>query len=184
MFEELRQALRDLLSGGVPPNERRATIAHMRDTLVQARMGLDDLRHSCETTRLRLAEERQELATAERRRALAEQIQDAETADLAQRYAARHAERVAVFERKLESQEAEIALLDAELTEMTAQLKQAVAGVGSGLRSTPEAADPLGESADEALRAQLDSMRRAERRAAQEAAADERLAELKRRMGK
>jgi chromosome segregation ATPase len=168
VFEDLRQALRDLLSGGVPPNERHATIAHMRDTLVQARVGLDDLRRSCDTTRLRLAEERQELATAERRRTLAEQIQDAETAELAQRYAARHAERVAVLERKLESQEAEIGLVDAELTEMTAQLKQAIAGVGSGLRSTADA-DPLGESADEALRAQLDGLR---------------LAELKRRMGK
>ena len=96
-------------------------------------------------------------------------------------FAAHHAQRVAVLQRKLESQEAELALVDGEVTEMTIQLKAAMAGVGSGLKDTAPA-DPLG--GDETLRAQLDQMRRTESRAARDADAEEKLAELKRRMGK
>ncbi len=183
MFEDIRQALRDLLSGGVPPNERRAVLADMRETLVRARMGLDDLRRSRDETRKRLEQEVRDHETAERRRTLAEQIGDAETAAIAVRFAVHHAERVAVFQRKLESQEAELALVDGEVTEMTAQLKAVMAGAGSGLGSS--AATPQEVlSDDESLRAELDGIRRAEARAARDAAAEERLAELKRRMGK
>lgn len=191
MFEDLRDALRDLLSGRVAPNERRAVLADMRETLVRARMGLDDLRRGVEETRKRLAQEVREQETADRRRALAAEIGDKETEAIAIRFAAHHAERVAVLQRKLDSQEAEVALVDVEVTEMTAQLKAAMAGAGSGLRGGAEsgagarggAAESLGDD-DESLRAELDSMRRAETRAARDAAAEERLAELKRRMGK
>jgi hypothetical protein len=185
VFEDIRAALRDLLSGGVPPNERRAVLAEMRDTLVRARMGLDDLKRGVEETRKRLAQEVREHETAERRRALAEQIGDNETVTIAVKYAAHHAERVAVFQRKLESQEAELALVDSEVSEMTVQLKAAMAGAGSGLGQGAAAqaqAESLGE--DENLRAELDRIKRAEARAARDADADERLAELKRRMGK
>lgn len=182
MFEDLRQALRDLLVGGVPPNERRAVLADMRETLVRARMGLDDLRRGCEETRKRLAQETREQETAERRRAMAEQIGDAETTRIAARFAAHHAERLAVLQRKLESQEAELTLVDGEVAEMTVQLKAALAGSGSGLAGEAPPAEALGD--DEALRAELDSLRRAHTRAARETEAEERLAELKRRMGK
>jgi len=40
MFENLRQSLKDLASGAVPPAQRGAAIAHMRATLVQARAPL------------------------------------------------------------------------------------------------------------------------------------------------
>jgi len=183
MFEDVRQALRDLLSGGVPPNERRAVLADMRETLVRARMGLDDLRRSCEETRKRLTQELREHETVERRRSLAEQIGDSETATIAAKYAAHHAQRIAVLQQKLESQEAELALVDGEVTEMTAQLKAAMAGAGSGLATgAASSTDSLGT--DETLRSELDSIKRAQARAARDAAADERLAELKRRMGK
>ncbi len=183
MFEDLREALRDLLSGGVPPNERRSVLADMRETLVRARLGLDDLRRGVEETRRRLAQEVREHETAERRRTLAVEIGDKETEAIAVRFAAHHAERVAVFQRKLDSQEAELALVDREVSEMTVQLKAAMAGAGSGLREGAPSADSLGGD-DESLRAELDRLRRAETRAAHDAAAEERLAELKRRMGK
>ena len=54
MFEQFRDALRALRTGAVHPSERRPMISHMRDTLVQARVGLADLRTSLETTRARL----------------------------------------------------------------------------------------------------------------------------------
>ena len=183
MFEDLREALRDLLAGGVAPNERRAVLADMRETLVRARMGLDDLRRGVEETRKRLAQEVRDHETAERRRTLAAEIGDKETETIAVRFAAHHAERVAVFQRKLDSQEAELALIDGEVTEMTVQLKAAMAGAGAGLRESAPSAESLGGD-DESLRAELDGMRRAESRAARDAAAEERLAELKRRMGK
>lgn len=181
MFEDVRQALRDLLAGSVPPNERRAVLADMRETLVRARMGLDDLRRGCEETRKRLTHETREQETAERRRAMAEEIGDAETARIAARFAAHHNERLVVLQRKLESQEAELTLVDGEVSEMTAQLKAALTRSGSGLPGDVPPADTLGD--DETLRAELDSMHRAQTRAAREAEADERLAELKRRMG-
>jgi len=183
VFEDIREALRDLMSGRVAPNERRAVLADMRETLVRARMGLDDLRRGVEETRKRLAQEVRDHETAERRRTLAAEIGDKETETIAVRFTAHHAERVAVFQRKLDSQEAELALVDGEVTEMTAQLKAAMAGAGSGLRDAAPSAETLGGD-DESLRAELDGMRRAETRAARDAAAEERLAELKRRMGK
>jgi hypothetical protein len=183
VFEDIREALRDLMSGRVAPNERRAVLADMRETLVRARLGLDDLRRGVEETRKRLAQEVRDHETAERRRTLAAEIGDKETETIAVRFAAHHAERVAVFQRKLDSQEAELALVDGEVTDMTAQLKAAMAGAGSGLREgAPSAEMPGGD--DESLRAELDRLRRAEARAAHDAAAEERLAELKRRMGK
>lgn len=183
MFEDIREALRDLLSGRVAPNERRSVLADMRETLVRARMGLDDLRRGVDETRKRLAQEVREQETAERRRTLATEIGDKETEAIAVRFAAHHAERIAVLQRKLDSQEAEVALVDGEVSEMTAQLKAAVSGAGSGLRDAGPDAQSLG-SDDASLRAELDSMRRAQTRAAHDAAAEERLAELKRKMGK
>ena len=97
MLEQLREALRALRTGGVHPSERRPMIASMRDTLVQARIGLGDLRTALETTRSRLAEERRELDTVRRRKGLAAGIKDQETVTIAERYEAQHSQRVTVL---------------------------------------------------------------------------------------
>ena len=55
MFDSFRQTLRDLMDRSTPPEERRAGLAQMQQTLVQARMGLDDLRAGIAQTRQRLA---------------------------------------------------------------------------------------------------------------------------------
>lgn len=191
MFSDIRQALRDLLQGNVPPEGRRELLAVMKDTLVRGRLALDDLREGVAATRKRLERERGELETVKRRKGLAEGIGDAETVGIAARFEAQHAERVAVLERKLEAQESELALVERELAEMTQQYRAAAAGVGSGMRSgAVPAADPTAteeESLDDAgaaLHRELDGLGRAQRRAAAEADAEARLAELKRRMGK
>ena len=189
MLEQLREALRALRTGGVHPSERRPMIASMRDTLVQARVGLGDLRTALETTRTRLAEERRELETVRRRKGLAAGIKDAETVAIAERYEAQHSQRVTVLEQKLVIQETELAMAEREVEEMTAELKLAAAGIdsvpssgaASGVTSGPESGvDPDAER----LRQELDSLARARRRAATEAEADEKLAALKRRMEK
>lgn len=193
MFDDVRQAFRDLLRGTPPSGDaRRSIVAQMRETLVQARMGLDDLRTGVEETRARLTRERSELETVRRRRQLAEGIKDAETVAVAERYEKQHAERAALLERKLETQEAELAMVEREVGEMNAEFKLAAAGatpgVSAGASSNDSTApghgsvDPLGENAG--LSDELDGLARARRRADAESSADEKLAALKRRMGK
>ena len=184
MFEQFRDALRALRTGAVHPGERRPMISRMRDTLVQARVGLGDLRSALATTRARLESERRELETVRRRKALAAGINDTETVAVAERYEAQHAQRVTVLEQKVTVQEAELAMAEREVEEMTAELKLAAAGVDS---ATPLPIDPSAVAADpdaEKLQQELDSLARARRRAASDAEADEKLAALKRRMEK
>jgi hypothetical protein len=190
MFEDIKEALRALLHGEVTPEDRRSLLAAMRDTLVRVRMGREDLEQSVEVTRKRLAVERAELETVRRRKSLAEKIGDQETITIAERFEVQHLERVTVFERKLEAQESELALVERELTEMTQQLKSAQAGVGSGLAAGATGGGASADAPGNApgsergdLDQEIDSLDRARRRATSEADAEARLAELKRRMG-
>jgi hypothetical protein len=186
MFESFRQTLRDLMDRATPPEERRAGLARMKQTLVWARMGLVDLRGGVALTRQRLDGERRELETMRRRKGYAQGINDAETVALAEKYEAHHAERVAVLERKLDAQEAELAIVERDVGEMTAALKQAMLGV-PGAPSVDDAAAAEVEAAlndSPNFASELDAMGRARARADREADAEQRLAELKRRMGK
>lgn len=186
MFESFRQTLRDLMDRATPPEERRAGLARMKQTLVTARMGLDDLRGGVTLTRQRLDAERRELETMRRRKGYAQGINDNETVTLAEKYEAHHAERVAVLERKLDAQEAELAIVEREVGEMTTELKQAMLGV-PGAPSVDDAAAAEVEAAlhdAPNVASEIDAMGRARARAEREADAEQRLAELKRRMGK
>lgn len=186
MFESLRATLSDLLGGRVAPAERRAVLAEMKRALVQAKLGVEDLREGVELTRRKVAAEREGLATATRRRGLAEGINDAETAALAAKYEAQHAERLAVLERKLEAQEAECGLAERDYETMVAQLKQASAGVGAGMPAgaTGPSDEELGLPDDRPLRSELDGLARARQRAEREAGADAALEALKKKMGR
>jgi uncharacterized coiled-coil protein SlyX len=185
VFDEVRQAFRELLHGNVPPEGRRELIAVMKDTLVQARLAMDDLRDGVEATQKRVERERAELETIRRRRGLAQGVGDEETVRVAERFEAQHVERLAVLEQKLAAQESELALVDRDVAEMKEQLKAALAGVGSGMRTgtVDAAADPL-DGGRAGLEQQLNDLKRAERRASAAAEADAALAELKKRMGR
>lgn len=191
MFESFRQALQDVLHRGTAPEARRALLSHMRDTLAQARMGIDDLRRGVEQTRQRLALEQRELATIQRRRSLAEGIGDGETVQVAERFERQHADRVAVLTQKLAAQERELALTEAEVREMTDAYKAAGRGVGAGANEAVAGGpSPEARAAEELERelnpdvSEFNAMRRAQERAAREQDAALRLEELKRRMGK
>ena len=183
MFEDVRQAFRDLLRGTPPSGDaRRSVVAQMRETLVQASMGLADLRKGVEETTARLARERSELDTVRRRKQLAEGINDAETVAIAERYEKQHAERVSLLTRKLETQEAELAMVEREVGEMNAEFKLAAGGGQPGVSAGSSAgaadrsagasdADVLNENAG--LRDELDGLARARRRAEAESSADE-----------
>ena len=88
-----------------------------------------------------------------------------------------------MLERKVEVQEAEAALAERELAEMMEALKSANAGVGSGAPPSGPADEELGLPDDAALHAELDGLARQRARSDADAAADAKLAELKRRMG-
>lgn len=184
MFESLKQTIQDLLGGRVAPADRRAVIAEMKRSLAITKLGVEDLAQSAEVTRERLKQEREQLATAARRRALAEGINDVETATLAAKFEAQFAERIAVLERKLDVQEAEHGLAEREYDEMLAQLKQAALGVGSGLSEAnrPLTDADLGLNDDAPLRSELDALGRTAKRNERDAQADAALEALKRRM--
>jgi hypothetical protein len=182
MFEDLKQQMRDLIDRATSPADRRTMIAMMRDAVVEAKVAVREMRGQLEETRRRLATERTELDTVRRRARLAEQIEDAQTLQIAREYERRHGDRVEVLERKLAAQEAELMLAEREVEEMTRELKSRAAGidargaaaeVSEGSPIPPD--DPL--EPDSGLRGEIDRM-------AREARASEMLAELKRRMGK
>ncbi|MGH7653966.1 MAG: hypothetical protein ACREN6_04820 [Gemmatimonadaceae bacterium] len=185
MFESLKATLHDLLNGRVAPTDRRAAIYEMKRALVSAKLGVEDLREGVEVTRRKLTVEREQLATVQRRKTLAEGINDAETIALAAKYEQQHGDHVAVLARKLEAQEAEAELAERELSEMMSQLKAANAGVGSGAPAAPRSVsdEELGLPDDSKLHAELDNLARTNKRNAADADADAKLAELKKRMG-
>lgn len=153
----------------------------MRDALVAARAALTRMQEQLRATEQELGNERRQLADAERRGKLAGEIGDQETVAVAQRFAAKHAERVGVLERKAAVQRDEAVMVERELADMTEQLKTA-----EGDRVSREATDHVAaaragmpglEEEDEVMKSRLD-------RAAREAAAEEQLQALKKKMGK
>lgn len=196
MFENLRKSLDDLLARSSKPEERREVVSRMRDTLVQAKVGLQDLRDGLEKSRRRLEAERRELETVQRRKRLAEQINDTETVSLATQYEQLHAERLQVLTRKLEAQESELALAERDVAQMMNELRAAAAGIPAGAdrgaAAMKAAMDEIdselggeeGKGPDGALRDEIEGLSRSRSRADREAEAARRLEELKRRMGK
>lgn len=189
MFEQLRDALRGF-SDRSSPDERRRSAYAMKEALVHAKLGVQDLKEAVAVTARRVDEERNELATVERRLGLATQINDQETVAIAERFRAQHAERVAVLETKLMSQQQELSMMERELEDMTVQMRRAMSGLPinpsanierDAMREVDEALsdDPTGANAS-SEEPEVPRLSRAEK----EAAAEDRLAALKRRMGK
>ena len=160
----------------------------MREAVVEAKVAVQEMREALTRTERELSLERQRLADAERRGRLAAEIQDEETVTVAERFAVRHRERVAVLERKLTAQQEELALADRDLVEMQGQLKSAEKDrvAHEGDRSTERAwrevqsaggARPGMDLQDELLKSEMD-------RTAREAAAQQQLEALKKKMRK
>src|SRR5256885_10014455 len=97
----------------------------MREAVVEAKLAVGEARDAVARTERDLTQERQRLADAERRGRLAAEIQDRETVDVAQRFAAKHRERTRVLEKKLGALQDELALYERELGDMQGQLVRA-----------------------------------------------------------
>lgn len=189
MFDQLRDSLRTL-SGRLAPEERRRVVSTMREAMVLAKVSLRDLRDAMATTEARLVKERGELETVRRRQGLAAGIGDTETVAIAEKFAMQHAERIAMLETKLMAQQQELTVADRELDDMASQLRMAVAGVDTTANGPEGAAH---REVDDLLNDGVGGERSAveqegaparRSRAEREAVAEDRLAALKRRMGK
>ena len=154
----------------------------MREAVVDAKVAVTEIQEAIARSERELTLERQRLADAERRGRLAGEIQDQETVAVAERFAAKHRERLVVLEHKLSSQREELALAQRELDDMQAQLKSAAAAQPSTERAWRDIEEAGGaregtDLRDELLKSDLD-------RAAREAAAARQLEELKKKMRK
>lgn len=186
MFEGLRSRIEQFLAQHTAPGDPRASAAQLHQAVLDAKVAVSQMRDALGATERELTVERRHQEDAERRGRLAREIDDQETAGLADRFSAKHAERVQVLERKLQVQRDELALAEREVAEMTAQLKSIRGGAGAAAASSEAAwrdlqaaggARPGVDPDDELLRSRLD-------RSAYEAAAEAQLAHLKRKMGK
>jgi hypothetical protein len=185
MFEQIRRSLEELLRGATLPEERHLVVSRMKDTLVQATMGLNDLRDGLALTRRKLEAEQRDLSVVRRRKELATGIQDAETISVAERFERQHAERAAVLEEKIAVQARELELAEREVAEMKAELRAAMAGSADGRGPLKaEEPDPLADESGARVREEIDSLARERARADRSADADRRLEELKKSMGK
>lgn len=151
-----------------PEDEVAGLLASMRREMVQARADVPLYEKNVEAAAAEVERERRSLDDAVRRGGMAARIGDAETVRVAEEFANRHRMRVAVLEEKLRAARAELELRRSESTEMMKRYKEAEAnrfilvselrrrGVHSRLDSASSAPPPDVE---------------------------DRLAELKRRMG-
>ncbi len=188
MFKRLRDALEAALAAATPPADLSELASAMREAVIEAKAGVAATRQALAKTEQQLAAERVQIETTERRRALAEGIADTETVAVADRYLAKHRERLAMLEKKDAAERDELALAERDLAEMSAQLMEASkrrggteadrsadrawAGLGAAGMDRPEV-----DLEHDILKAKVD-------RAAREADADAKLEELKKRMGR
>jgi hypothetical protein len=175
VFERLRQAVNAALDAATPPPDWRDLRNQLYRAAVDGRATLRQLRDALEKTERELAAERTQLDAAERRGRLAADIGDAETVAVAERFTARHGERVAMLEKKLEAQRTEFALLDRDVEEVVARLREVEQR--GGVPSEGSRIQPPLDVDDAQLGAEID-------RSAREADAEARLRELKNRMGR
>jgi phage shock protein A len=134
MFEDLGRLFRQSVEAFRAERDKREPedeVAHllgsMRHELVEARALLPKLEEQLRRARAELAAEREQLERTERRGTLAGQINDEETVRVAGEFAARHRERVVVLEQKVSAGEAELALRSREAEEMKRQYQEAEA---------------------------------------------------------
>lgn len=208
VFRQSLAAFRAELSKREPEDQVAELLSAMRREMTAARAALPLLEQEANRARAELERERALLEQCERRRDLADRIGDAETARVAREFADRHRERAEVLRHKAEATAAEWALRRREAEEMMRRYQEADAnrfamvaelrrsGAHQRIRSALDAEE--GPFADFARMEDAVAGHAAHADAVQEVAdldrdpstgsspaeLDERLRELKRRMGR
>lgn len=183
MFDGLKARLERLLRerGGSDP---RAYAAGLKDALVEARFGLAEMRRALAASEAELQSERKQLADAERRGRLAAAVPDPETVAVAERFTARHRERIMVLERKVAVQRDELELAEREVQEMTVQWRTASAAGGTPSAAIDAAWRDLEAAGGGRVTAEADREAADLDRKKREAAVEAQLEYLKKKMGK
>jgi hypothetical protein len=183
MFESVKTRLEKLLRDHTRSDPRAYTSA-LREALLEAKVGVSTMRSALVKSEEELRREQRQLSDAERRGRLALEVPDQKTVTLAQQFAQRHRERIAVLERKISVQRDELVLAEREVEEMLGQVRGGSTGAdGDSLRAAwrdiqaaggdhPDAAPD-----DERLRSEADSKLK-------DMAVDAQLAFLKKKFGK
>jgi hypothetical protein len=164
-------------------SDPRALAAGLREALVEARLGITEMRRALASAEGELQSERKQLADAERRSRLAAAVPDVETVAVAERFAVRHRERILVLERKVVVQRDELALTEREVQEMTAQWRSASEG-GSRSESLDAAWRDLEAAGGSRSSDEPDRMAADQDRQKREEAVEAQLAYLKKKMGR
>lgn len=138
--------------------------------VARVRNQLDELEDAISETHQRLAQESEQVKVCVRRERMARDIGDDETAEVAVEYRARHQERASVLEKKLDALEAERRLCRRDLDEMEKALQ-----AGRVEAAQMELGDLNRHPREDEFR-DLEESERSQ-------SAEERLEELKRRMG-
>jgi hypothetical protein len=181
VFESLKARLDRLLRDHSRPDPR-ARAAALREALLEAKVGVATMRSAMVSTERELAAERRQLADAERRSRLAADVPDAETVALAERFATRHRDRVAVLERKLVVQRDELVLAEREAAEMLSDYR--AARPGAPFESVEAAWRDLEAAGGERPGTGLDDAQGAEADRKLKEAIEAQLAFLKKKLGK
>jgi hypothetical protein len=181
VFESLKARLDRLLRDHSRPDPRARATA-LREALLEAKVGVATMRSAMVSSERELATERRQLADAERRSRLAADVPDAETVALAERFATRHRERVAVLERKLVVQKDELVLAEREVAEMLTEYRAARSG--TPFESVEAAWRDLEAAGGERPGTGLDDDQQAEADRKLKEAVEAQLAFLKKKLGK
>lgn len=183
MFESVKARLEKLLRDH-SRSDPRAYMAGLREALLEAKVGVATMQSALVVTERELVVEQRQLADAERRGRLAAEVPDPETVTLAERFAARHRERIAVLERKLTVQRDELSLAQREVEEMLGQYRTGTRSTGAdsiqaAWRDLESAGGDRADSAsdEERLRTETDSKLK-------EKAVEAQLAFLKKKLGR
>jgi hypothetical protein len=127
-LDDLRGRLDEILGRLERAGDARGAASGLFEAMVETKTAISQIREAHAATTRELAVEQQHLADAERRGKLAAEIQDTETAQLAEIWTTKHRERVALLERKLAVQQDELTYAERQLEEMSNQYRQAKTG--------------------------------------------------------
>ena len=125
VFKRSVAAFREELSTREPEDQVAELLAAMRKELVAARAAIPEFEADLARTRADLAAERDALAQCERRRDLATRIGDTETVRIAEEFAGKHRVRIDVLVQKVIAAEAELDLQRREAEEMKKRYQEA-----------------------------------------------------------
>jgi hypothetical protein len=171
MFQEFKRAWKQAVENFWEELEADGDQDAAYREVARVRNQMDQLDEAIADTRTRLEHETEQVQVCVRRERMAKEIGDEETAGIAADYRERHQERASVLERKLDALEAERDLCRRDLKEMEKALQ-----AGRVQAARAELEDLNRHPAEDEFRNLEDS--------AKAQTAQERLDELKKRMGK